>query len=67
MRRRVRRRRKGSSEYVELPPVDAECQIKGLFYKVGIHSLAFMWVAGLWIRSTKNIDDINRSRGSWEQ
>ena len=34
-------------------PTDAQYKVGSLYYKIGIHGLAFVWLNGNWVRTTK--------------
>ena len=39
-------------------PNDAKYVSNGLFYKIGVHGKAFMWVNDGWIKSTQHPTDV---------
>ena len=45
----------------EQKPRDAECQLSGLYYKIGRFGMAYYWNGEEWIRSTKDSGMVEES------
>jgi hypothetical protein len=43
-------------------PNDAEYFNNGLYYKIGVHGKAFIWVLDGWIKSAQHVDDVRGFR-----
>lgn len=40
-------------------PEDYEYEVDGLYYKVGVHGLLFVW-RGQWMKSNRDLDEIKK-------
>lgn len=47
-------------------PVDAQCRIDGLYYKIGLHGRAFYWCGSEWFSSAKSVSVVTRNITSTE-